>query len=73
MIHLALRRLYVPEDIAIYLISQDEGGRVMVRTPWLLDKLRSADKVLGNDEYFMTEKRVRQGDIPSPLLWGGGL
>ena len=31
--------------------------------------MRSADKELGGDEYFITEKGVGQGDIPSPLLW----
>ena len=41
----------------------------MVRTPWLLEKLRSSDKELEDNEYFMTEKGVGQGDIPSPLLW----
>jgi hypothetical protein len=68
MIHLALRRLHVPEDIAAYLISLDAGGRVMVRTPWLLEKLRSADKELEGSDYFITEKGVGQGDIPTPLL-----
>ena len=41
----------------------------MVRTPWLLKKLRGCDPLLAADEFFMTEKGVGQGDIPSPLLW----
>ena len=69
MILLSLRRLHIPNDIAEYFISLDIGGRVLVRTPWLLDKLRSADTTLGEGDYFYTEKGVGQGDIPSPLLW----
>jgi hypothetical protein len=69
MILLSLLRLHIPSDIAKYLISLDVGGRVLVRTPWLIDKLRSPDPSLNSDDYFFTEKGVGQGDIPSPLLW----
>ena len=69
MILLSLRRLHIPDEIAAYLISLDLGDKVMVRTPWLLDKLRSKDPLLTEDDYFSTEKGVGQGDIPSPLLW----
>ena len=51
MIHLALRRLHVPEDIAESLISLDRGEKVIVRTPWLLDKLHSSDTTLAADEF----------------------
>jgi hypothetical protein len=69
MILLSLLRLHIPRGIAKYLISLDIGGRVMVRTPWLLEKLRSSDPSLSESDYFYTEKGVGQGDIPSPLLW----
>ena len=69
MILLSLRRLHIPNDLAEYFISLDIGGRVIVRTPWILDKLRSPDPDLGPGDFFYTEKGVGQGDIPSPLLW----
>jgi hypothetical protein len=69
MILLSLRRLHVPFEIAEYLISLDVGGKVMVRTPWLLDKLRNSEDIVDKDDYFFTEKGVGQGDISSPLLW----
>ena len=69
MILLSLRRLHVPLVIAEYLISLDIDGKVLVRTPWLLDKLRSKDTTFAEGQYFLTEKGVGQGDIPSPLLW----
>jgi hypothetical protein len=69
MILLSLRRLHVPSVIAEYLISLDVDGKVLVRTPWLLDKLRNNDHSFLDGEYFLTEKGVGQGDIPSPLLW----
>ena len=42
---------------------------MLVRTPWLLDKLRSADPSLNAGDFFIAEKGVGKGDIPSPLLW----
>jgi hypothetical protein len=69
MILLSLLRLHIPREIAEYLISLDVGGRVLVRTPWLLNKLRSDDPSLSEEDFFFTEKGVGQGDIPSPLLW----
>ena len=68
MILLSLRRLHIPHDLAQYFISLDIGGRVIVRTPWILEKLR-ADTELSPGDFFFTEKGVCQGDIPSPLLW----
>ncbi len=69
MILLSLRRLHVPLVIAEYLISLDVDGKVLVRTPWLLDRLREKDPSFSKGEFFITEKGVGQGDIPSPLLW----
>ncbi len=69
MILLSLLRLDIPRDVAEYLISLDGGGKVFVRSPWLLDKLRSDDPTVGKDHYLYTEKGVGQGDKPSPLLW----
>jgi hypothetical protein len=69
MILLSLLRLHIPRCIAEYLISLDVDGKVYVRTPWLLEKLRSADPTLSPSDCFYTEKGVGQGDIPSPLLW----
>jgi hypothetical protein len=69
MILLSLRRLHVPLVIAEYLISLDVWGKVLVRTPWLLNKLRASDFSFSKGEFFLTEKGVGQGDIPSPLLW----
>ena len=69
MILLSLLRLHIPKTVADYIISLDVGGRVMVRTPWLLDKLRSSDPVLSESDYFITEKGTGQGDVPSSILW----
>jgi hypothetical protein len=69
MILLCLKRLHIPLDIAEYFISLDVDGKVIVRAPWILEKLRSEDPSLESDLFFYTEKGVGQGDIPSPLLW----
>ena len=69
MAELSLCRLHVPRSTAKYLVSLDSGGRVMVRTPWLLEKLRSEDPQLDRANYFATEKGIGQGDIHSPHLW----
>ena len=61
--------IHIPLDIAEYFISLDVDGKVIVRSPWILDKLRSPDPSLEPDFFFYTEKGVGQGDIPSPLLW----
>ena len=46
MILLSLLRLHIPRSIAEYLIFLDVNGKVYVRTPWLLEKLRSPDPTL---------------------------
>ncbi len=45
------------------------GDNIIVRTPWLLEKMRSSNPTLSSNECFSTEKGVGQGDISSPLLW----
>ena len=69
MILLSLLRIHIPRDVGEYLISLDVGGKVFVRSPWLLEKLRSVDPFIDKDHYLYTEKGVGQGDKPSPLLW----
>ena len=66
MILLSLRRLHIPWIIAEYLISLDVDGKVFVRTPHLLNRLRDTGFIPSKDEFFLTEKGVGQGDIPSP-------
>ena len=69
MLLVCLLRLHIPREIAEYIISLDIGDNVIVRTPWLLEKLRSSNPTLSSSECFSTEKGVGQGDISSPLLW----
>jgi len=43
MLLVCLLRLHIPREIAEYIISLDIGDNVIVRTPWLLEKLRSSN------------------------------
>ena len=66
LMHWALRRLGVPEDLARMFLTVDEGGTV-VRTPYAIKELRRGTK---RDELAFTQERgIPQGDVVSPMIW----
>jgi hypothetical protein len=73
MLLICLLRIHVPIDISRYIISLDIDDKILVRTPWLLDKLRGTDPSLGQSDSFSTEKGVGQGRYLFSPTMGSGL
>jgi hypothetical protein len=69
MILICLRRLHIPLELANYIISLDEEDIILVRTPWLLEKLRSSDPNLSTSGFFSTQKGEVRETSP-PLFFG---
>ena len=63
IIELALRRLGVPRELAMYLAYLDDGDEIMVSTPWSKAHLDAAT--------FTSEHGSGQGDKGSPTFWNG--
>ena len=64
-------RLGVPEDIAKMLVSLDEQGHTIIRTPYSQKrwkKLRHKGFITLS-EFFSGERGAGQGDVGSPLNW----
>ena len=73
---LAMQRAFIPADIADWLLQLDMHGRIIVRTPYALDKLRthqlSLFQPLSNNHhmcYFKAGGGVAQGDVHGPYVW----
>ena len=73
---LALNRSYIPPTLVKWLLQLDTDGRIIVRTPYALDRLRhhqlpNFQPLSSNTacSYFTAGGGVAQGDVHSPYVW----
>ena len=66
MLMVCLRRLHISPGLAEQIISLDEEDHILVRTPWLLEKLRSSDPLIDPCDFFKALDKET-----SPLLSSG--
>ena len=70
----SLTRLHIPEGLAGFMTSLDQGGDVFVKCPKNIKIAEGGLEALDRDGVrFQTCKGTGQGDIPSPLLWVAAL
>ena len=75
--YLAWRRIGIPQEIALWLVSLDQGGKFVVRTPYAQDKINKAWQdgdpeafTAAMEEWGLTaEQGLTQGDVKSTLGW----